>query len=101
MLTKDLASLDRQHQIHSLHHPIETNDSLIFESGHGIYIRDTDGREYIEGLSGLWNVNVGHGRDELAEVAAAQMKRLVYYSGYAGSATIPSIQMADRMIRMV
>jgi putrescine---pyruvate transaminase len=100
MLTKDLASSDRQHQIHSLHHPIETNDSLIFESGHGIYIRDTDGREYIDGLSGLWNVNVGHGRDELAEVAADQMKRLAYYSGYAGSTTIPSIMLAERLIRL-
>jgi putrescine---pyruvate transaminase len=100
MLTKDLASLDRQHQIHSLHHPIETNDSLIFESGNGIYVRDTDGREYIDGLSGLWNVNVGHGRDELAEVAADQMKRLAYYSGYAGSTTIPSIELAERLIEL-
>src|SRR6202789_3040105 len=100
MLTKDLASLDRQHQIHSLHHPVETTDSLIFESGNGIYIRDTDGREYIDGLSGLWNVNVGHGRDELANVAADQMKRLAYYSGYAGSTTIPSIVLAERLIQL-
>jgi putrescine aminotransferase len=101
MLTKDLASLDRQHQIHSLHHPVETNDSLIFESGNGIYVRDTEGREYIDGLSGLWNVNVGHGRGELAEVAADQMKRLAYYSGYAGSTTIPSIELAERLIKLV
>jgi putrescine---pyruvate transaminase len=98
MPTKDLANSDRQHQIHSLHHPIETNDSLIFESGNGIYIRDINGREYIDGLSGLWNVNVGHGRAELAEVAADQMKTLAYFSGYAGSTTIPSIQLAERLI---
>ncbi len=100
MLTKDLASLDRQLQIHSLHHPVETTDSLIFESGNGIYVRDTEGREYIDGLSGLWNVNVGHGRAELAEVAADQMKRLAYYSGYAGSSTIPSIELAERLIEL-
>ncbi|WP_058188551.1 aminotransferase family protein [Terracidiphilus gabretensis] len=100
MLTKDLARLDRQHQIHSLHHPVETTDSLIFESGNGIYVRDTEGREYIDGLSGLWNVNVGHGRGELAEVAADQMKRLAYYSGYAGSTTIPSIELAERLIKL-
>jgi adenosylmethionine-8-amino-7-oxononanoate aminotransferase len=100
MSTKDLATADRQHQIHSLHHPIETHDSLIFESGHGIYIRDIQGREYIDGLSGLWNVNVGHGRAELADAAADQMKRLAYYSGYAGSTTIPSIELAERLIEL-
>ena len=100
MLTKDLASSDRRHQIHSLHHPIETSDSIIFESGNGIYVRDTDGREYIDGLSGLWNVNVGHGRSELADVAADQMKTLAYFSGYAGSTTIPSIQLAERLIEL-
>lgn len=100
MLTKDLATSDQKYQIHSLHHPIETSDSLIIESGNGIYIRDIDGREYIDGLSGLWNVNVGHGRAELAEVAADQMKALAYFSGYAGSTSIPSIQLAERLIEL-
>lgn len=100
MLTKDLALSDRQHQIHSLHHPSDIADSLIFESGHGIYIRDTNGKEYIDGLSGLWNVHVGHGRVELADAAAEQMKTLAYFSGYAGSTTIPSIELAERLIQL-
>jgi len=98
MPPSELANADRKYQIHSLHHPIDEQDTLICASGNGIRIRDTEGREYIDGLSGLWNVNVGHGRAEMAEAAAEQMKTLAYFSGYAGSATIPSIMLAERLI---
>ncbi|MGC1361691.1 MAG: aspartate aminotransferase family protein [Silvibacterium sp.] len=54
----------------------------------------------MDGLSGLWNVNVGHGRIELADTAAAQMKTLAYFSGYAGSSSIPSITLAERLIKI-
>lgn len=100
MPTTDLAASDRRHQIHSLHHPVDTQDAVLCVSGKGIRVRDAEGREYIDGLSGLWNVNVGHGRAELAEAAAEQMKTLAYFSGYAGSATVPSILLADRLVEL-
>jgi putrescine aminotransferase len=95
-----LAESDRQHQIHSLHHPIESNEAVIYVSGRGVVLRDVTGKEYIDGLSGLWNVNVGHGRAELADAAATQMRTLAYFSGYAGSSTIPSITLAEKLIEM-
>ena len=55
----------------------------------------TVGHEYIDGLSGLWNVNVGHGRAELAEAAAAQMKELAYCSGYRRLLEHPAITLAS------
>ena len=64
---------------------------MVYVRGRGATITDIDGREYIDGLSGLWNVNVGHGRDELADAAAAQMSELAYFSGYVGSSNIPAI----------
>lgn len=100
MATTTLAAADRQHQIHSLHHPVDVQDAVICVSGQGIRVRDAEGREYIDGLSGLWNVNIGHGRAELAEVAADQMKTLAYFSGYAGSSTVPSILLADRLTQL-
>jgi putrescine---pyruvate transaminase len=100
MPTTDLAGSDRRYQIHSLHHPTDTSDALIVASGKGVWIRDIEGKEYIDGLSGLWNVNIGHGRAEMAEVAAEQMKTLAYYSGYAGSTTIPSILLAERLTEL-
>lgn len=100
MEVSGLLAADRQHQIHSLHHPVDHTDPVICVSGRGITVRDIDGKEYIDGLSGLWNVNVGHGRSELAETAAAQMGELAYFSGYAGSSSIPSIKLAQRLIEL-
>jgi adenosylmethionine-8-amino-7-oxononanoate aminotransferase len=96
----DLARADRQHQIHSLHHPDDLTKPVICASGNGILVRDVEGKEYIDGLSGLWNVNVGHGREELACAAAEQMRTLAYFSGYAGSSTVPSIDLAERLIEL-
>lgn len=100
MSVSGLAAADRQHQIHSLHHPADLADPVICVSGRGITVRDVDGKEYIDGLSGLWNVNVGHGRAELADAAAAQMKELAYFSGYAGSSSMPSIKLAQRLTEL-
>src|SRR5207248_6053030 len=51
-------------------------------------------------LSGLWNVNIGHGRSELADAAAAQMKELAYCSGFVGSSNIPAITLAERLLEL-
>jgi adenosylmethionine-8-amino-7-oxononanoate aminotransferase len=67
------------------------------ESGHGVWVRAANGREYLDGLAGLWNVLVGHGRTELADAAREQMARLAYFSNYAGVANAPAIQLADRL----
>lgn len=99
-LPPNLADIDRQYQIHSLHHPVDLDDPVICVSGSGIVVRDVEGKEYIDGLSGLWNVAVGHGRAELAEAAAEQMKKLAYFSGYAGASTAPSILLAERLIQL-
>jgi adenosylmethionine-8-amino-7-oxononanoate aminotransferase len=58
---------------------------------------DAEGREYIDGLAGLWNVNVGHGRKELAEAAAAQMAELAFCSSYAGATNIPAVKLASKL----
>ena len=60
---------DRAHLMHPLHHPSSYKTARIWVSGDGALIKDSTGREYIDGLSGLWNVNIGHGRQELGEAA--------------------------------
>jgi len=94
----DFIQLDQQHLIHPLHHPFDHAEPLICVRGRGARIEDVNGRHYLDGLSGLWNVNVGHGRAELAEVAAAQMRQLAYFSAYAGSSNIPAITLAKQLI---
>ena len=61
-------------------------------------LRDADGREYIDGLSGLWNVNVGHGRAELADAASAQMRRIAFASAYIGATNEPAVRLAEKIV---
>jgi putrescine---pyruvate transaminase len=100
LVTNDLERADHDHLLHSLHHPVDHAQPLIYVRGRGVTITDIEGREYIDGLSGLWNVNVGHGRAELADAAAEQMKQLTYCSSYIGSSNIPAIMLAERLIEI-
>ena len=94
-----LGELDVQHIVHPLTnlHAHQTQGPIIWDRGEGIYLYDAEGKQYIDGAAGMWNVNVGHGRKELAEVAAAQMARLEYASSFGGASNRPSIELAERV----
>jgi adenosylmethionine-8-amino-7-oxononanoate aminotransferase len=92
-----LAKADHEHLIHPLQHPSEHAEPVIWARGDGALLWDLNSKEYIDGLSGLWNVNVGHGRGELAEAAAHQMRRLGFASNYTGLANEPAIRLAQRL----
>src|SRR5213596_34714 len=96
----ELVKADQDHLIHPLHHPVDNSEPVIYVRGRGAMIQEIGGHEYIDGLSGLWNVNVGHGRTELADAAAAQMKDLAYFTGYVGSSSIPAISLAGRLMEI-
>jgi len=96
----ELIKADQDHLIHPLHHPVDHAEPMIYVRGRGATVQDFGGHEYIDGLSGLWNVNVGHGRAELAEAAASQMKELAYFSGYVGSSSVPAITLAQRLMQI-
>ncbi len=98
MATPDnLLEQDQAHMLHPLHHPSTHSAPLIFESGHGIWLKTVDGDEVIDGLAGLWNVLLGHGNTDLADAAQKQMSTLAYCSSYAGSGNIPAIELADTL----
>ena len=78
--TTELLEADRRYLVHPLHHPDDHRQPLVVVEGRGAMLKAADGREYIDGLSGLWNVNVGHGRAELADAASAQMQRIAFAS---------------------
>jgi len=88
---------DLAHLIHPLYHPSDHQKPRIWVEGHGAILKDMDGTEVIDGLSGLWNVNVGHGRRELAEAAMHQMSTLAYCSSYTGASNLPVIELAERL----
>lgn len=95
-----LLALDHAHLLHPQHHPADHAEALIFDHGHGSVLWDVQGRRFIDGLSCLWNVNVGHGRTELAEAAFTQMKRLAFVNTYVGSSNEPAITLAARLAKL-
>lgn len=88
---------DLAHLIHPLYHPSDHQKPRIWVEGKGSILKDIDGVEVIDGLSGLWNVNIGHGRRELAEAAMDQMNTLAYCSTYTGASNLPAIDLAERL----
>ena len=88
---------DQRHLIHPIHSRNVHADGHVWVRGHGAVMEDADGNEYLDGLSGLWNVVAGHGRTELADAAAGQMSTLAYCSAYAGSSSPPAIDLAERL----
>jgi adenosylmethionine-8-amino-7-oxononanoate aminotransferase len=94
---EDLAQDDLDHLIHPLFHPKAHENPTIFERGEGVWLFDVKGNRYIDGLSCLWNVNVGHGRAELAEAGAEQMRTLAFVNSYTGFSNIPAIELATKL----
>jgi adenosylmethionine-8-amino-7-oxononanoate aminotransferase len=92
LLSRDLASL-----IHPQHDSAVQRAGRVWVRGHGAILVDADGKEFIDGLAGLWNVVLGHGRHELADTARQQMETLAYASGYAGSSNPRAIELAERL----
>ena len=76
---------------------VEDTGPLVLASGDGAYVTDERGRRYFDASAGLWYCNVGHGRAELADAAAAQLRTLAAYSTFGDLATRPTLELADRL----
>lgn len=99
-MTLDIAKIraaDYAHLIHPLYHASDQKDPFVWVKGEGAILHTADGRSLIDGLSGLWNVNLGHGCRELASVAAGQMETLAFASGYTGSTNVPAVRLAEKL----
>jgi putrescine aminotransferase len=95
--TRDFQGVDARHHLHSFTDPkvISDQGSRIIVKGEGSYVWDNDGRKILDGMAGLWCVNIGYGRRELADAAHAQMMTLPYYNNHFQSATPQMIELAE------
>jgi L-2,4-diaminobutyrate transaminase len=97
-----LADVDRR----TLMHPLtsielhERNGPLIFGAAQGSTIKGPDGRDLLDLGAGLWCVNVGYGRPELADTAARAMRELSYHHLFGGASNEPAIHLADRILTL-
>lgn len=99
MPTAELQALDAAHHMH----PFTENAALakkgvrIMKSAKGVWLTDTEGHKIIDGMAGLWCVNIGYGRKELAQVAARQMEELAYYNTFFQTSHVPAIALAAKI----
>ena len=93
---------DLQHLIHPLtdHSVLPQAGPLVIEAGEGCELVTEDGRRLIDGMSGLWTVNLGHGRQELIEAAVKQMRSLPYLTTFGGVASPPTIELAEKIVEL-
>ncbi|GEN32777.1 aspartate aminotransferase family protein [Aneurinibacillus danicus] len=91
---EELLEKDRERLWHHIspHNP----NPVIAVAGEGSWITDIDGNRFLDGMSGLWCVNVGHGREEIAEAAAEQMKTLAFFP--LNQSHVPAIRLADKIV---
>jgi adenosylmethionine-8-amino-7-oxononanoate aminotransferase len=102
MSNQSLIEADRKHLIHPVinYRAHEARGVTVLESGHGAYLRDSDGNELLDAFSGLWCVNTGYGQESIVKVAAEQMARLPYATSYFHFASEPAIQLAEKLVSL-
>ncbi|HEU5140264.1 MAG TPA: aspartate aminotransferase family protein [Bacillales bacterium] len=102
-MRNDLIALDKKHFIHptsSIKQQQEDGAKFIFEEGDGIYLKDIEGRTFIDAMSSLWNVNLGHGRKELADAAHEQMMKMAFSSAFSTFSHEPAIRLAEKVAEL-
>ncbi len=97
-----MSRADRDHLVHGFV-PLSRHQAEgvpVFVRAEGVYFLDALGKRYIDGLSTLWNVHVGHGRKEITRAVAHQMDRLAYAPTLIGPTSEPTIRLASRLAEM-
>lgn len=97
--TRDIQTLDSAHFIHPFtdHGDLATRGARVIDRAQDIYIWDSEGQKILDGMSGLWCVNAGYGRQELADAAHAQMMKLPFYNSFFQTTNEPAVKLAARL----
>ncbi len=100
--TKELQALDAAHHMHPFTDGVELagKGARVIVGAKGVMLTDSEGVEIIDGMAGLWCVNLGYGRVELARVAAAQMEQLAYYNTFFQTTHPPVVTLSERLAQL-
>ena len=98
--TQQLQDLDGQHHIHPFtdHKALMEKGTRIITHADGVYLWDSDGNKILDGMAGLWCVNVGYGRQELVDAATDQMQELPYYNNFFQTTHPPAIELSKALV---
>ncbi|MGQ0710699.1 MAG: aspartate aminotransferase family protein [Rhodoferax sp.] len=97
--TKAIQAIDSAHFLHPFtdFKDLGQRGARVMTRAEGIYVWDSEGQRVLDAMSGLWCVNVGYGRKELAEAAYGQMMTLPYYNAFFQTTNVPAVQLAQRL----
>ncbi|MEL7114227.1 MAG: aspartate aminotransferase family protein [Pseudomonadota bacterium] len=100
--TEELQAIDAAHHMHpfTAGAELEAKGARIITQADGVWLTDSDGNRMLDAMAGLWCVNIGYGREELAEAAAAQMRQLPYYNTFFQTSHIPALSLAKRIAEL-
>ncbi|MEM7443208.1 MAG: aminotransferase [Pseudomonadota bacterium] len=97
----DIRELDKRYIFHPfsvLNTHEQSGAAMMARSAEGVWITDDQGKRYLDAMAGLWCVNVGYGRGEIADALADQARKLSYFHGFSSMATEPAALLAERVI---
>ena len=97
--TAELQKLDAAHHMHPFTdaNGLAAKGARVITRGEGVWLTDSEGHRIIDGMAGLWCVNIGYGRKELAQAAAKQMEELAYYNTFFQTTHVPAIALAAKL----
>jgi putrescine aminotransferase len=102
MPTAELQRLDAAHHFHPFTDKagLAAKGARVITRGEGVWLTDSEGHRILDGMAGLWCVNIGYGRKELAQVAARQMEELAYYNTFFQTTHVPAIALAAEIAKL-
>jgi putrescine aminotransferase len=100
--TRALQQLDAAHFLHPFtdHAALRKRGARVMVRGEGIYLWDSDGHKIIDGMSGLWCVNVGYGRTSISDAVYHQMEALPFYNSFFNTTNVPAVRLAARLAEL-
>lgn len=100
--TEEWVRADGAHHMHPFCEvgDIKQNGSKVITDADGVYVTDSDGNRYLDGMAALWCTNVGYGRKELAEAAYEQMVRMPFYNTFFKSTTMPAVELSQTLAEL-
>jgi adenosylmethionine-8-amino-7-oxononanoate aminotransferase len=98
----DLWRKDHDHFIHPFSHfpTFEKEGALVIAEGEGAYVFDAAGRRYMDGIAGIWCVNIGHGNQEIADRIADQCRRLAFFNTFVDVTNPPAAELAAKLAEL-
>jgi putrescine aminotransferase len=97
--TSELLKWDKEHVIHPMA-PVGTDPTIVMAGGEGIYVKDSDGKQYLDGASQLTCINLGYGQTEIADAVAEQMKQLAYSHSFFGNCNTANIECSRKLAQL-